>query len=153
MTGRGVDQVLPHPSEPTLYEPYVRSAIDYVTLAERAHGAIPRLVPDSYIWGAALDALDVMRPAARVINLETSITVSEDAAPKDINYRMQPRNVSVFTRAGIDCCTIANNHILDWGDAGLQETLTTLASAKIAVAGGGADLTTAQTPAVVPLTD
>ncbi|HEX5285407.1 MAG TPA: hypothetical protein VFW43_00615, partial [Polaromonas sp.] len=34
MTGRGVDQILPHPCKPNLYEPYVRSALDYVQLAE-----------------------------------------------------------------------------------------------------------------------
>lgn len=26
MTGRGIDQVLPHPADPRLYEPYVSSA-------------------------------------------------------------------------------------------------------------------------------
>jgi poly-gamma-glutamate synthesis protein (capsule biosynthesis protein) len=124
-----------------------------VKLAERAHGPIPRPVDFAYVWGAALEALDVMRPAARIINLETSITVSEDNAPKDINYRMHPGNVGVFTQAGIDCCTLANNHILDWGEAGLRETLTTLASANIAVAGAGADLNEAQIPAALSLAD
>ncbi len=38
MTGRGVDQVLPRSCPPQLFEPYVRSALDYVALAERAHG-------------------------------------------------------------------------------------------------------------------
>ena len=27
MTGRGIDQILPHPGEPHLYEPYMRSAV------------------------------------------------------------------------------------------------------------------------------
>lgn len=40
MTGRGIDQVLPHPSKPHLYEAFMSSAADYVALAERAHGAI-----------------------------------------------------------------------------------------------------------------
>lgn len=30
MTGRGIDQMLPHPSLPQLREPYVTSALDYV---------------------------------------------------------------------------------------------------------------------------
>ena len=30
MTGRGIDQVLPHPRQPQLYEPYVKSAKGYV---------------------------------------------------------------------------------------------------------------------------
>src|SRR5262249_53390258 len=38
MTGRGVDQVLPHPGSPVLHEPYIRDAREYVKLAERANG-------------------------------------------------------------------------------------------------------------------
>jgi len=44
MLGRGIDQVLPHPVPPHLFEPYLRSALGYVELAERASGALPRLV-------------------------------------------------------------------------------------------------------------
>ena len=38
MLGRGIDQILPHPSPPALYERFVHSALDYVALAERANG-------------------------------------------------------------------------------------------------------------------
>ena len=62
--------------------------MDYVQLAEAANGAIPRSVDPAYIWGVALDEFTRMRPNARIINLETSITRSEDYAPKGINYRM-----------------------------------------------------------------
>ena len=41
MTGRGIDQVLPHRSDPRLFEPVVRSATEYVKLAEQEHGPIP----------------------------------------------------------------------------------------------------------------
>ena len=44
MTGRGIDQVLPHPSDPRLYESYVRNAKEYVALAEAANGPIPQPV-------------------------------------------------------------------------------------------------------------
>ena len=43
MTGRGIDQILPHPGDPTLFEDYVKDAKGYVELAERASGPIPRL--------------------------------------------------------------------------------------------------------------
>lgn len=36
MTGRGIDQILPHPGKPHLFEAYMRSALGYVALAERA---------------------------------------------------------------------------------------------------------------------
>jgi len=40
MCGRGVDRILPHPSDPRIFEPRVRDARDHVRLAERAHGEI-----------------------------------------------------------------------------------------------------------------
>ena len=42
MTARGIDQVLPHPSDPVLHEGYVDSALGYVRLAEERNGPIPR---------------------------------------------------------------------------------------------------------------
>ena len=41
MTGRGIDQILPHPCDPVLHEDYTQSAIGYVQLAEAANGPIP----------------------------------------------------------------------------------------------------------------
>jgi hypothetical protein len=40
MTGRGIDQILPHPSEPNLYEICVQNAMDYVRLAEMKKGPL-----------------------------------------------------------------------------------------------------------------
>ena len=77
MTGRGIDQVLPHPCDPTLHENYVASAKDYVGLAEQANGPIPRHAGPAYVWGAALDELDRMRPDGRIINLETADAVEK----------------------------------------------------------------------------
>jgi poly-gamma-glutamate synthesis protein (capsule biosynthesis protein) len=82
MTGRGVDQILEHPSSPALYERFVRWADEYVQLAEDAHGAIPRHVDDRYVWGVAIEELERRRPDARIINLETSVTTSEEAEDK-----------------------------------------------------------------------
>ena len=121
MTGRGIDQVLPHPVNPILYEPYLRDAREYVELAETAHGSIPRPVGFDYIWGDALEELEHARTDSRIINLETSITTAEEAFPKAINYRMNPANVGCIMTARIDCCCLANNHILDWGYTGIEE--------------------------------
>jgi len=149
MTGRGVDQVLPHPSDPTLHEPYVQSAVEYVAMAEKASGPIPKPVSFFYVWGDALVELERVAPQARVINLETSITTSEDYDRKGINYRMHPGNTSCLTAAKIDCCSLANNHVLDWGQRGLTETLAVLHGAGIKTPGAGRNLTEALEPAVV----
>jgi len=39
MCGRGIDQVLAHPCSPEIYEDYMRSAENYVLLAEQTNGA------------------------------------------------------------------------------------------------------------------
>ena len=149
MTGRGVDQVFARSCPPNLYEPYVRSALEYVEMAERANGPIPRPVDHAYVWGDALEILADARPAARIINLETAITCSDEPEPKGIHYRMHPANVPVLTAAGVDCCVLANNHVLDWGEAGLLETLDLLATAGIRAAGAGRDADAARAPAVL----
>lgn len=151
MTGRGIDQILAHPGEPGLHEPAMDRAGDYVVLAERANGPIPRAVADAYVWGDALAELERARPDVRIINLETSITRADDWEPKGINYRMHPDNVGVLSAARIDCCVLANNHILDYGVAGLRETLATLRRAGISTAGAGCDASEAWQPALLPL--
>ncbi len=152
MTGRGIDQVLPHPSNPRLHEPYLRSAVEYVKLAERESGPIPRPADFAYIWGDALEEWLRMRPDARIVNLETAVTASVDAQPgKGIHYRMHPANVPALTAAGLDCCVLANNHVLDWGRSGLEETLDVLARAGIRGAGAGRDAAGAAAPAIIEL--
>jgi poly-gamma-glutamate synthesis protein (capsule biosynthesis protein) len=147
MIGRGIDQVLAHPCDPVLYETPVHSAMDYVRLAEDANGAIPRPADASYIWGAALEQWDLEKPDARIVNLETSITRSSDYAPKGINYRASPENAGCLAVAAIDCCMLANNHVLDWGYDGLSETLATLSGLGIKTAGAGRNLGEASAPA------
>ena len=112
MIGRGVDQILPHPNDPTLQEPYIKDARCYVKLAEIVNGEIPRPVESDYIWGDALAELDRAGVDLRIINLETSITCSENCwRSKEIHYHMHPRNIDCISVARIDCCCLANNHI------------------------------------------
>jgi poly-gamma-glutamate synthesis protein (capsule biosynthesis protein) len=150
MTGRGVDQALPHPGDPRLHEPVVSSAEEYMRLAEQAHGPIPRPVDFAYPWGDALQELATRRPDARIVNLETSITRSDEHWPgKGIHYRMHPGNVGCITAAAIDCCSLANNHVLDYGASGLLETLDTLHRNGVRTAGAGRNAAEADTPAVI----
>ena len=149
MTGRAIDQILPHAGNPDIYERYIQDARVYVDLAEDANGPITKPVPFDYIWGDALAEFERVAPDLRIINLETSITVSDQYWPgKGINYRMHPLNIRCLTAAGIDGCALANNHVLDWGYAGLMETLSTLTQVNIKTAGAGMNIDDAQAPAV-----
>jgi poly-gamma-glutamate synthesis protein (capsule biosynthesis protein) len=152
MTGRGVDQVMRHPGDPALHEPFVKSATEYVAIAEQAGGPIPRRVDPSYVWGDALGELDRSRPDVRIVNLETAVTTANEPWPgKGIHYRMHPSNVDCLSAAKIDCCALANNHVLDWGHDGLRETISTLRAAGILTAGAGADEAEARAPAVIAM--
>lgn len=64
---------------------------------------------------------------------------------------MHPKNIPCITSAGIDCCVLANNHVLDWGRKGLKETLTTLRDANIKTAGAGHNSEQAGAPVVMEL--
>jgi poly-gamma-glutamate capsule biosynthesis protein CapA/YwtB (metallophosphatase superfamily) len=152
MTGRGVDQILPHPGGPLLRERYVHDARAYVGMAESANGPIPRPAGFSWPWGDALHVLDDVAPDVRVINLETSVTHSADFAPgKPVHYRMSPENLPCVAAARPDACALANNHVLDFGQKGLEDTLTALAGAGLRAVGAGRDAAHAQRPAVVPV--
>ncbi|WP_114452534.1 CapA family protein [Halopolyspora algeriensis] len=151
MPGRGVDQVLPHPGDPSLREAYVRDARTYVQAAEAVNGRIGRPVRFSWPWGVARRVLAETAPEARVINLETGITRSAEFAPnKGVHYRMSPGNVRCVTAGRPDVCVLANNHVLDFGHRGLEDTLAALSGAGLHWAGAGRDVGESRQPAIVP---
>lgn len=154
MTGRGVDQVLPHPCHPAIQEPYVRDAREYVVLAEGAHGPVERPVPPSYVWGDALHELARMKPDARIVNLETSVTARGEPWPgKMVTYRMSPENLPCLAALRPDVCALANNHVLDFGYEGLHDTIDALTGAGIGFVGAGGEIEGARRPTIVPLAE
>jgi poly-gamma-glutamate synthesis protein (capsule biosynthesis protein) len=150
MTGRAIDQLLPHPGDPALRESVVTDARTYIRLAEQTNGAIPAPIDFAWPWGEALDIVEQFAPDVRLLNLETSITAGGEFAPgKSVHYRMHPDNVGCLTAIRPDVCALANNHILDFGYQGLTDTLRTLRDAGIRGAGAGLDAGEAERPAVV----
>lgn len=152
MLARGIDQILGAPCDPVLHESYVTDAREYIALAEERSGAIPRGAPPAYPWGEAVAILDSAHPDARIVNLETSITRSDDYDHgKGIHYRVSPENAASLAAARIDVCTLGNNHVLDWGELGLHDTLATLDRLHIGWCGAGRDPAEAMRPAVIEL--
>ena len=150
MTGRGIDQVMAHPCSPELYEGWLRDAREYVKLAEKVHGRIPHPVPPEHIWGEALAEIERHQPDLSLVNLETAITPHGHPWPaKGIHYRMNPRHVDALQAARLDVCSLANNHVLDWGGDGLRDTLSTLHAAGIRTAGAGINRAAAEAPAIL----
>jgi poly-gamma-glutamate synthesis protein (capsule biosynthesis protein) len=152
MPGRGLDQILPHPGVPELRESSTIDAGLYVQLAEQVNGPIRCPVSFDWPWGDALRVVDDMAPDVRVINLECAVTRSNDFAPdKAVHYRMEPANLPCVTAFRPDACALANNHALDFGRAGLTDTLHWLGGAGLAAAGAGRDLAQAQQAVAIPL--
>ena len=86
-----------------------------------------------------------------MINLETSNTRSAEHAPgKPVHYRMSPDNLPAVGVARPDACALTNNHVPDFGRAGLRETLHCLADAGLPAVGAGRDTAEARRPAAVP---
>src|SRR5258708_5523477 len=154
MTGRAIDQLLPHPGDPTLRESVVSDARTYIRLAEQTNGPIPAPIDFAWPWGEALDIVEQFGPDVGLINVKTSLTASSEfARGKAVHYRMHPDNVGCLTAIRPDVCALANNHILDFGYQGLTDTLRTLDDAGIRGAGAGLDAKGAGRRAVGGLAD
>jgi poly-gamma-glutamate capsule biosynthesis protein CapA/YwtB (metallophosphatase superfamily) len=67
--------------------------------------------------------------------------------------RADPGTAQSLTTAGFDVVTLANNHIMDYGPIGLQDTLTALDDANIAHAGAGMNLEDARRPVIITTPD
>jgi len=83
-----------------------------------------------------------------VINLENPLTTASEAREKPFVFKAPPRLVRVLQDGGVDLANIANNHIYDYGAAGLLETMQTLKKAGIRYVGAGADFAQAHRPVI-----
>ncbi len=99
------------------------------------------------IWGDVVDEL--RKTDLNIVNLEAALTDSEKIVPKVFNFKAEPSKVAVLKEGDIDIVNLANNHVLDYGEEGLLETLHTLDEAKIAHVGAGKDLVEARRPVIV----
>lgn len=70
-------------------------------------------------------------------NLETPLTTRGVRAEKAATHRAHPDRVADVRAFGFDVVTLANNHMLDYGTEGLDQTLEVLAAAKVDAVGAG----------------
>ena len=92
-------------------------------------------------------AFSVLREAdLAVVNLETAVTGRGTAQPKEFTFRAPAAAFGVLQRAGVDAVTIANNHGMDYGQVGLEDTLAAARRYGMPLLGAGADDTAAWTP-------
>ena len=109
---------------------------------------------DVHFEGASRAALDGFGPIADVlgsadlamVNLETAVTDGGTPQPKEFNFRAPASAFVALRKAGVDVATMANNHGMDYGVAGLRDSLVAAAAAKFRVVGIGTDDATAFAP-------
>jgi len=81
-----------------------------------------------------------------VVNLETAVTSGGDRQPKTYAFRAPATAFTVLGRGGVDAVSMANNHGMDFGRAGLVDSLAAARTAKVTVLGAGRTDTEAFAP-------
>jgi poly-gamma-glutamate capsule biosynthesis protein CapA/YwtB (metallophosphatase superfamily) len=108
--------------------------------------------PPDWFWG---DVRPTLQQADAVIaNLESPITDSHDRwrrSWKMFHFRADPAAIHILERGNIRFVCLANNHILDFSEIGLVDTLNALDAANIRHAGAGRSSTEAAAPAMLEL--
>ncbi len=100
-----------------------------------------------YPWGNVLPLLQ--KNDLNVINLETTLTKSQKKISKVFNFKADPDKVEVLKIGNIDLVCLANNHILDFSDDGLFETIKILDENNIAHVGAGKNIEAARRPVII----
>lgn len=86
-----------------------------------------------------------------VVNLETAITERGDPEPKGFTFRAPPSGLTALQNAGVDVVSLANNHGMDFGQTGLEDTLDAADEAGLPLVGAGRDLDEAFAPHVATI--
>jgi poly-gamma-glutamate synthesis protein (capsule biosynthesis protein) len=84
-----------------------------------------------------------------ILNLECPFTDRGEKLPKNFNFRARPELVEILKRASIEAVSVANNHAMDFGADGMNDTRTTLDAAGIAHFGTGNNLAEARQPLIL----
>ena len=79
-----------------------------------------------------------------IVNLECPLTCSENPIVKvGPHLRSDPRCATGIRAGGFQVVTLANNHIMDMGEVGIQDTLSACQAAGLQTVGAGCDLSEA----------
>jgi poly-gamma-glutamate capsule biosynthesis protein CapA/YwtB (metallophosphatase superfamily) len=122
-----------------------------VMLGRLVNDRLKTMQPEQ-VWGDVLPHL--AQADLRIVNLECAITAHQHPwgrTRKMFHFRADPGAIRVLQAAHIDLCALANNHILDYEEQGLRDTLSALDTAGIRHAGAGANAPDAIAPAMLSI--
>lgn len=81
-----------------------------------------------------------------VANCEGTFTNSEKARAKAYTFKGSPALARCLRAGGVSLVNLANNHFMDYGDAGAIETIEACLAQGVAYSGGGVDRCDAESP-------
>ena len=81
-----------------------------------------------------------------VVNLETAITTGGAPTSKTFVFRAPPSAFTALSAGGVDVASMANNHGLDYGEAGLRDSLAAARHSRFPVVGIGLNAEQAYRP-------
>lgn len=135
---RGAENKTPNSPEP-----------DTITLAFAGDVHFERQVrgllkqPDSQ-WQVKLP--EMRNADFAMLNLETALGTAGRPAPKNFTFQAPGVALDKLGAAGVDAITMANNHAVDYGRAGLEDTLSIIAASPMPVVGLGNEASEAFAP-------
>ena len=125
------------------------NAVGDIMLAGSGTGTFARM---GYDYPFAATRQELKAADINVGNLEAPITQKgSEFIGKRFRFKTSPNASAALKRAGFSVLTLANNHMMDFGAIGLQETLRQLDIENILYTGAGENLVLARKPALLSL--
>lgn len=84
-----------------------------------------------------------------MVNLENAVAERGYKVPKEFNFRMPPKYLQVLKNGGIDIVNLANNHVWDYSQVGVEDTIAHLDEAGIYHVGGGVSVEDEKKPVIL----
>jgi poly-gamma-glutamate synthesis protein (capsule biosynthesis protein) len=93
---------------------------------------------------------DILRSADIALgNLECPLSTRGEPIDKRFLFRAHPRNLAALSWAGFDIVSLANNHLLDFGEEAMEDTLRGLKDRGVLYVGAGLSEEEAHRPVIM----
>jgi len=134
--------------QPKQSEEYFNIVVGGDVLLDRSVGRLIDNQGNESIWGDIKETLAYADIS--MINLECPLSFrGSKEKDKQFTFRGKPEFVKALQAAGIDIVSLANNHVMDYGEISLLDTMKNLDDAGILYAGAGQNEDTANMPVFI----
>jgi poly-gamma-glutamate synthesis protein (capsule biosynthesis protein) len=114
---------------------------------QRAETGVPKELIDTIYFSGIKPIFDWADLA--IVNLECPFTEHGSPLEKNFNFRARTELVELLVQGRVGAVTLANNHLMDYGEIGVSDTIQTLDRAGILHFGAAGNLATAREPLII----